>query len=224
VQSDWLIDNQKSTARITGALAHELNNPLQGILSLLSVMSREHAGDELCQVRLEQIRSGLVRVSRILESFAVAYENLPRPPDRTTVGRFISHLLASFTERQLHATVESLPDAETVFYCMSPELTRLIGDAFSLPASEGRGLHLSMAQEEDAVSLTCRNGRPAAMGEGWGSLDDEPGVSGVAGLIGELTRVAGGEAEFRFDEMTLCGIRLRFRTPDESGIEVDDHA
>lgn len=212
MQAERLIDSQKSTARITGALAHELNNPLQGILSLLSVMSREQAGDEHCQVRLEQIRSGLIRLSRILESFSVAYENLPRPPDQTTVGRFVDHLMTSLTERQLHATVELLPDRETVFYCMSPELARLIGDAFSLPGPEQRSVHLAMTQSGDRVVLICRNGAPDESGDEWLRLDDHPGMSGVAGLINELARLAGGEAEFRFDETTLCGIRLCFRT------------
>jgi len=212
VQAERLIDSQKSTARITGALAHELNNPLQGILSLLSVMSREQAGDEHCQVRLEQIRSGLIRLSRILESFSVAYENLPRPPDQTTVGRFVDHLMTSLTERQLHATVESLPDRETAFYCMSPELARLIGDAFSLPGPEHRSLRLAMTQNGDSVMLICRNGALDESGDEWLRLDDHPGMSGVAGLINELAQLAGGEAEFRFDETTLCGIRLCFRT------------
>jgi signal transduction histidine kinase len=212
VQTDWLIDSQKSTARITGALAHELNNPLQGILSLLSVMSGEQAGDERCQVRLEQIRSGLIRLSRILESFSVAYENLPRPPDQTTVGRFVDHLITLLTERQLHATVESLPDRKTVFYCMSPELARLIGDAFSLPGPEVRSLHLFMARSGDRVTLTCRNSAHDESDDEWLQLDDHPGISGLAGLINELMRLAGGEAEFRFNETTLCRIRLHFRT------------
>jgi signal transduction histidine kinase len=212
VQTDWLIDSQKSTARITGALAHELNNPLQGILSLLSVMCRECEGDERFQVRLEQIRSGLIRLSRILESFSVTYENLPRPPDETTVGRFVDHLLTALAERQLHATVESLPDRETVFYCMSPELARLIGDAFCLPGADVRGLRLAMSRDGDGVTLICGTSAPYENGEEWLRLDEHPGISGVAGLINELARLAGGEAEFQFDETTLHRIRLRFRT------------
>lgn len=212
MQTDWLIDSQKSTARITGALAHELNNPLQGILSLLSVMCRECEGDERYQVRLEQIRSGLIRLSRILESFSVTYENLPRPPDETTVGRFVDHLLTALAERQLHATVESLPDGETVFYCLSPELARLIGDAFCLPGADVRGLRLAMTHDGDAVTLICGKSAPYENGEEWLRLDEHPGISGVAGLINELARLAGGKAEFQFDETTLRRIRLRFRT------------
>jgi signal transduction histidine kinase len=212
VQTDGLIDSQKSTARITGALAHELNNPLQGILSLLSVMCREYEGDERCQVRLEQIRSGLVRLSRILESFSVTYENLPRPPDETTVGRFVDHLLTALAERQLQATVEALPDRGTVFYCMSPELARLIGDAFYLPGSDVRSLHLRMTRGGGRVTLTCGQGDCGENGGEWLRLDEHPGLSGVAGLINELARLAGGEAEFQFDDTRLRRIRLRFRT------------
>ena len=212
MQADILIDSQKSTARITGALAHELNNPLQGMLSLLSVMSRDYAGDERCVVRLEQIRSGLIRLTRILESFSVAYENLPRLPDETTVGRFVDHLTASLTDRQLRISVEAMPDRETVFYCMSPELARLIGDAFSLPSSEGRSLRVILALKNERIVLTCERGAPCANGNSWIRLDDHRGVSGVAGLINEIVRLGDGEAEFHFDEMTLCGIRLLLQT------------
>jgi hypothetical protein len=212
VQADFLIDSQKSTARITGALAHELNNPLQGMLSLLSVMSRDYAGDERCVVRLEQIRSGLVRLTRILESFSVAYENLPRLPDETTVGRFVDHVITSLTERQLRVNVEILPDRETVFYCMSSELARLIGDAFSLPSPENRSLRLTVTPASGHIILTCERGAPCTNGDSWIRLDDHHGISGVAGLINEIVRLGNGEADFRFDEMTLCGIRLFLQT------------
>lgn len=212
MQADFLIDSQKSTARITGALAHELNNPLQGMLSLLSVMSRDYANDERCLIRLEQIRSGLVRLTRILESFSVAYENLPRLPDETTVGKFVDHVMMSLTERQLRVAVEVLPDRETIFYCMSPELARLIGDAFSLPSPEGRSLRMAVTLENGYVILTCQRGAPCTNGDSWIRLDDHRGISGVAGLINEIVRLGNGEAEFRFDEMTLCGIRLFLQT------------
>lgn len=212
MQADFLIDSQKSTARITGALAHELNNPLQGMLSLLSVMSRDYAGDERCVVRLEQIRSGLIRLTRILESFSVAYENLPRLPDETTVGKFTDHVTTLLAERQLRVSIETLPDRETVFFCMSSELARLIGDAFSVPSPEGRSLRLMMALIDQRIVLTCERGAPCTDGKSWIRLDDHRGISGVAGLINEIVRLGDGEAEFRFDDMTLCGIRLFLQT------------
>jgi len=52
------MEQQRVTAAIVGALAHEVNNPLQGILSLTAVLSRECDGQEQSQLRLEQIRSG----------------------------------------------------------------------------------------------------------------------------------------------------------------------
>lgn len=206
------MDSQRSTARITGALAHELNNPLQGIFSLLSVLSREHAGDESTQVRLEQIRSGLTRLSRILESFSVAYENMPRLPDQTSLGKFLDHLTLSFTERQMRITIESEFERETPLFCMSPELSRLISDAFSLPSLEDRGVRLTITTTDDAVTLICERGEHSPDGNGWMQLDRYDAMSGVAGLINEITRLGGGSADFRFNDLTLCGIRLILRT------------
>gem|GEM_PF-4231052 len=213
VDQEALFDHQKSTARITGALAHELNNPLQGVLSILSVFSREYASDDRCQLRLEQIRSGLTRVSRIVESFSVAYENLPRSPDRTTAERFLELVKAALNERQLRAQVECSLPGEAVFFCMSPELARLIGDAFSIPSTENRSVLIQMRVVQDRVELIVKRGGAGADSSIlWQRLDDHNGLSGVAGLINEIARLGGGDAEFRFDELTLCGIRLLFRT------------
>jgi len=71
---------------------------------------------------------------------------------------------------------------------------------------------VSMTQAEDGVVLICRNGTRPASDDEWLRLEDHGGMSGVAGLINELVRAAGGEAEFRFSEMTLCGMRLLFPT------------
>jgi signal transduction histidine kinase len=208
-----LIRIQGSAARIAGAIAHELNNPLQGILSLIGIFARECAGDEPCQIRLEQIRSGLARVARIVESLSAVYENLPRVPDRTTAGVFSGRLEAAMHERQLRAEITVGVPADSAFECMVPEVTRLIADAYSLQSPAGRTVRVVLRVEDDLMVLTCEREPDDPSGvEPWHGLDEACKASGMAVLVNEMTELGGGRAEFRFDHTSLSGVRLFFRT------------
>jgi signal transduction histidine kinase len=210
--SDLGLNEMSSTARIAGAIAHELNNPLQGILSLVSVLSRECSGNPTCDVKLEQIRSGLNRVARVVQAFSVTYENLPRPPDVTSVDRFASLLESAFTQGQLQSRIILDLPGDTTFHCMATELARLVADAFSLPSPSHRTLRVQMSENDGAVVVTCDR-EPSEMNsvEPWKVLNDEPTPSGLAVLIQEIARLAQGEAFFRFDTTALSGVRLLLR-------------
>jgi hypothetical protein len=208
---DGLYDRQKSTARIAGALAHELNSPLQGLSSLLTVFRRECAHDEECLLRVEQMRSGLVRLSRIVESFSVAYEHMPRTPDRVSVGLFEAQFLATLAAHQLSVKTTINAPRESEFFCMLPELIRLLGDVFSLPSPEGRRLFVRIAEEGDVMVLFCiLEGTLASEASAWRTLDGQDSSSSLAVLIDEISRFARGRAEFLFDHSSLSGIRLIF--------------
>ena len=90
---------QMSVARVVGALAHELSNPLQGVLSLLSLYARECGESDSTHSRIEQIQAAVGRMTRIIENFSVVYENLPRAADRTTADILGERLAAEFSER-----------------------------------------------------------------------------------------------------------------------------
>jgi hypothetical protein len=213
---DTVEDYRASMANIAGALAHELNNPLQGMMSLLSVFSRECAQDEKCQVRLEQFRSGLTRLTRIVTSFSVAYENLPRDPDVTTLRHFCARLHEAMAERQLVAEFEPLPAAGS-FRCMATELVRLTSDALSIAVTDSRRLRVSAAATASHIVITAAQLDAPAAAEPWRSLGPKDTVFGLAVLIREIAKLGGGDAEFHFNDMSLDGIRLFCKREDESG-------
>jgi hypothetical protein len=202
-----------SVARIAGAMAHEVNNPLQGVLTHLSVLSRESAGDPGSQVRIEQIRSGLARITRIVKSFSFAYEHMPRRPDLTTISEFVSELMSSLTDRQLRGQVSLEVSPDLSFHCMGPELAMLIADSYTLPAQPSRTVQVRAAQVEDQVHFICESTPPGSEYDNdseFHKIDAGGDVSGLAVLINEIALLSGGEAEFRYGTTTLSGIRLAF--------------
>jgi hypothetical protein len=206
---DGLLERQRGTARIAGALAHELNSPLQGLFSLLGVLSRESPRDEQSLIRLEQMRSGLTRLSRIIESFATAYEHVPRSPDRVSVRLFRDQLTDACAERQIALTLETAAPDELRFYCMTPETTRLLGETFSLPSQDRRPLLASLRAEDSHVHLTVSSSQISEPEQAaWQALEGHSASSSLSVLIDEITRFAGGRADFMFDHSSLCGVRL----------------
>jgi signal transduction histidine kinase len=209
LETEELLNRQVSLARIAGAIAHELNNPLQGVLSLVTVSRSEAIGDD--RARWEQIQDGLLRLSHVIQSLSAVYENLPRLPEQVTAGDFLDLLVAAFDERKIQTEVfVSLP-RDVSFDAMTPELVRLIREAFSLPLPTSGCIRIDMSRQEGRVVLVCeRQSLDAA--EPWCGLIDHHVCSGLAVLIDEMTKLAGGEPEFRFDHASLSGIRLCFRT------------
>ncbi|MDD5087981.1 MAG: histidine kinase dimerization/phospho-acceptor domain-containing protein [bacterium] len=202
-----------SAATIAGALAHELNNPLQGILSLLSVLDRECEDPEACRVRTGQIRSGLMRLKRIVESFSVTYENLPRQADRITVEDFFQQLTDAMQSRQLHVNAEYPENRHVSFYCLWPEIVRLVTDIFSLPPLTEFPIRIHCEIETDLVVVVCeRDARGEAISDGWRTVGDNGSFSGLAVLIDEIASLGRGRADFRLNERFLDAIRLHFRT------------
>lgn len=155
------------------------------------------------------MRSGLTRLSRIVESFATAYEHIPRPPDRVNVNLFKDHFLGAFAERQLNVTLQVTAPEDTRFYCMMPETMRLISEAFSLPSPEYRPLQAVLQSVDGHVELICtektEDGSDVSL---WRELNDPDASSSLSVLIDEMTKFAGGRAEFLFNHSSLCGIRL----------------
>jgi signal transduction histidine kinase len=206
------MEQQRITAAILGALAHEVNNPLQGILSLTAILGRECEANPHNQVRLEQIRSGLRRVVRVVESFSVAYGNLPRPPDELPIARLLERLSATLVEQQFRVETSSSVDPETRVLCLGPELVRLIGDAISSPAVAQRTVRIRSESENGQVYLICERPDATQGMPGWDGIDGTAGFSGLAVLIHEMITLCGGAAAFRWDDTSLSGIRLTFMT------------
>jgi hypothetical protein len=206
-------NEQQAVSRIAGALAHELNNPLQGVLSLVSVALRESRLDERGQARLEQIHHGVSRLSRTVASLSAIYENLPRPPDLVPLSDLLNSLSDALAEQGFH--VQTHPEQTDIsVYCFSPELVRLMSDLFQEHTPDPGTVHLTSWANFTGAGFRCELGPDAAdpdHGE-WTSLEELSGVSGLAVLVDELVKLSEGRVEFRWSDSDLTGMRLWMRS------------
>ena len=209
LETEELLGYQASIARISVAIAHELNSPLQGAMSILAVSKSESAGRD--RERLEQIHAGLLRLSRFVKSLSVIYENLPREAERISVGEFLDLLTAALLERRIRADISISVPRDVQFHVLVAETIRLIAEVFTQPIPSDGGVTIRMITCDGDIAVECErnSGEPA---EPWSKLADRPSCSGLAVLMDELMRLAGGESEFRFDRAALSGIRLCLRT------------
>jgi hypothetical protein len=208
-----LASEQQAVSRIAGALAHELNNPLQGVLSLVSVALRESHLDERGQARLEQIHHGVSRLSRTVASLSAIYENLPRSPDLIPLTDLLNSLSGALAEQGFHVQMHPARTDRSV-YCFSPELVRLMSDLFQEQAPDSETLHLSAWEDHMGAGFRCELGTHEAdpdHGE-WTSLEELNGVSGLAVLVDELVKLSEGSVEFRWNDSDLAGMRLWMRS------------
>jgi signal transduction histidine kinase len=204
-----LTERQKLAARLAGAITHELNNPLQGILSLFALCKADCGRQNIG--RMNDIESGLTRLSRVVDTIGVIHQNLPRPVDETSVGDFLDLLVAAFEERQMAARIMLRAPRDLRFYAMVPETIRLIREVFVLSSAVNGAVNIEVELLNGRALIACERESSDTI-EPWCGLDDHPVCSGLAVLIDEMTRLAGGEPEFRFDHASLSGIRLCFRT------------
>jgi hypothetical protein len=209
LETEDLSGRQELVARIAGAMAHELNNPLQGLLSLAAVCKAESQGQNL--ERLELVHCGLLRLAQVVQCLSAVYENQPRSDGEIAVGSFLSALAESLDARGIRADVASTVPPGTTIAVLGPEIVRLITEAFSIPSPTDGCLKIRMDVMNGRVLLTCeRESMDAA--EPWCGLTSHHICSGLAVLIDEMTKLAGGDPEFRFDHASMSGIRLCFRT------------
>lgn len=204
-----MLEQQRAASAIVGALAHEVNNPLQGILSLAALLGRD-TGGEHAQLQLEQIRSGLSRISRVVESFSVVYENLPRAPDYVLADRMTDWLSAALAARQFRCELAGGSVPAVPIVCFGPETARLVADALSQPSPDGRTVRITTESSDGRLVLTCQRSQSGEAA--WEQLETLGGFSGLATLIAELMHLCQGECGFRLDTASLSGIRLVFRT------------
>jgi nitrogen-specific signal transduction histidine kinase len=116
------LESQISTAKITGAFAHELCNPLQGVRSLIEVIHRTKAHEADLSRKLERVEDGMNRLAGILDAFRVTYENLPRPADHVSVDNFVSEISNAILRCGATLSREDDYSNETHVYALAPEL------------------------------------------------------------------------------------------------------
>lgn len=201
--------SHSSTARVAGAMAHELNNPLQGLLVALELSAQEFSGDERLTRLLGQIEGGVRRVSTAVRSFSAVYENLPREPEYFPVGEIIWNVTAILEERGIRIDPTEITDSRKVL-CHAREISQLMSEVVS--ASELRNQRLVWYLESDEGVCSVRILAAEAGQIEWVRLVDGNGLSGLPVVLDEFAKLSDGYIELAWRDESIVGISIVLKT------------
>ncbi len=107
-----------ATGQLAGTIAHEINSPLQGIISLLNSIEKTHPIDELLSKKLKLIKSGFMRIRntvRTLLELNRPGKEIKQPVDINKVVEDTLELLRSYIRKnRVHLNLNLSPGVSAI--------------------------------------------------------------------------------------------------------------
>ncbi len=205
------------TARIAGALAHELNNPLQGLLSSLTAANADDTQDVRFRDRMVEITGGVRRLSRAVESFAVMYENFPRAPEHLSPEKFHKALREALSAYFAVAPAKPQDDPahqDRSIVCYAAETVRLVRDTFAQSVAPHHTLAVSSLRDGDSWSFEVFLAQKSLEQLSWNPIGGCDGISGMVVILDEIVQMCGGRTRLACEDSGIAGLKLSLRTLD----------
>jgi len=145
-------------------LAHELRNPLAGILAALENLNREVTSPDLAP-RLGLLRQEAERVVHRLNDYLAASRHAPEPPVPTDVGELVGDLL-SLLRYQAPSSVDLKENVEEGLRCLLPQgrvrqaLMNLVVNSLHALGSTPGTVEVIARGEEGGLELEVRDDGP----------------------------------------------------------------
>ena len=155
--------------KLAAKVAHELNNPLDGILRFLNLAMRQLDKPEQARAYLEDSRIGLLRMSNILKELLVFSRSHREPAAVSSLTEVIHQALAPYEHRARECRTQIRLDVPpNLPLCPSSELWEVIGNVIknALDAMGENGVLTIRAVEEDQrVTITISDTGPGVPAE-----------------------------------------------------------
>ena len=150
--------------KLAAKVAHELNNPLDGILRFLNLAMRQLDKPEQARAYLEDSRIGLLRMSNILKELLVFSRSHREPAAVASLTQVIQQAVAPYEHRARECRTQIRFDVPpNLPPCPSNELWEVIGNVVknALDAMGENGvLTIRAAQDERRVTITISDTGP----------------------------------------------------------------
>ena len=202
------LEKQHSAARIAGAFAHELCNPLQGVRSLIAALSREASPESGMTRKLERVEAGVNRMAGVLDAFRATYENLPRTVEGVSVVGFMDQLAASLKRRGANISMHYRVSDDTIVQALAPELTKLIAHALVDSATPPVDVSVRVMRQDDYIAVETELESDRSDSVSLFESTTHETLAGLPVLIEEFTHQCSGDAQFCYDDFHLRRIRI----------------
>jgi signal transduction histidine kinase/putative methionine-R-sulfoxide reductase with GAF domain len=158
--------------KLAAKVAHELNNPLDGILRFLNLAMKRLDDPEKTRSYLEDSRTGLLRMSNILTELLAFSRSHRGRTEQLSLTQVIRHGLAPFEQRAQEANIAIIRDVPSNLPpAPSPDVWEVVSNVIknALDAvGENGTVTVRAVHEDDVVRLTVSDtgpGVPPELGE-----------------------------------------------------------
>lgn len=87
------VEKLASTGRLVACVAHEINNPLEGIINYLDLLSREFNNGDEKRVYVDLIREGFNRIANIVKQLLESHRSAPEEKTKSDGNVLIKNVL-----------------------------------------------------------------------------------------------------------------------------------
>ncbi len=145
-------------------MAHELRNPLAGIMAALENLSRDVEDPDLSP-RLNVLHRETERVVQLLNSYLAASRHAPEPPAVTNIGELVRDLL-SLLRYQAPASVRLEAEVQDGLQCVLPSarirqsLMNLVGNSIQALDSAAGTVTVAAERRDGILRMEVRDDGP----------------------------------------------------------------